>query len=801
MVLHKFGDRLYDGLVKTLTAHLCGVAAQVEQAHGVAFLPELRQHWVDHNKSMQSIRDILMYMDRTYVPQQDKLPVHELGLSLWKEHVVRSPRIHERLSSTLLELIGRERAGETIDRGLVRASTQMLSDLGAGVYADDFERAFLAASAEFYAAEAQSALGCCDCPEYLRRAEARLVEESERCKAYLDASSEPKITAVVEEELLGRHVKTLLEMPSSGLVPLLTHDRFDDLSRLYALLRRPGVTGGLAALRTGMAAHLRDTGRVLVTEPERCREPVDFVSRLLEEKDKYDTLISRAFAHDKLFQHAVNTSFEHFINLNPRSPEFISLFVDDLLRKGLKGASEEEAERLLDKVMMLFRYLQEKDVFEKYYKQHLAKRLLGGRTVSDDAERFFIVKLKTECGYQFTSKIEGMFTDMRTSRDNMAAFKAHLEAARASAARGGGDAGAGPSSSGQAGAGASGSGDSSGAVDMGGVELSVQVLTTGSWPTPAGAHCNLPAELERCCEVFRAFYLNKHTGRRLVWQTNMGTADLRAQFAGSRHELNVSTYQMCILLLFNTADSLSYADIAAQTAVPASDLKRNLQSLACVKGKNVLRKEPVGKDIEETDVFHFNERFTCKLHKVKIGTVAAQKESEPEKLETRHRIEDDRKPQIEAAIVRIMKARRVLDHNTIISEVTKQLSGRFMPNPTVVKKRIESLIEREFLERGARRRSSALLHMLCAPPGATDHCCCRTACSVHADRTDRKLYRYLGTFCCCSRSTRAGVSRLTRLACRLSPRSLNACGAQLWSMRACVVPKRLTLRQRQKKSV
>ena len=48
-----------------------------------------------------------------------------------------------------------------------------------------------------------------------------------------------------------------------------------------------------------------------------------------------------------------------------------------------------------------------------------------------------------------------------------------------------------------------------------------------------------------------------------------------------------------------------------------------------------------------------------------------------------------------------MKARRVLDHNTIISEVTRQLSGRFMPNPAVVKKRIESLIEREFLERGA----------------------------------------------------------------------------------------------------
>lgn len=58
-------------------------------------------------------------------------------------------------------------------------------------------------------------------------------------------------------------------------------------------------------------------------------------------------------------------------------------------------------------------------MFEKYYKQHLAKRLLAGRTVSDDAERSMLIKLKTECGYQFTSKLESMFTDIKTSREAM----------------------------------------------------------------------------------------------------------------------------------------------------------------------------------------------------------------------------------------------------------------------------------------------------------------------------------------------------------------------------------------------
>ena len=73
-------------------------------------------------------------------------------------------------------------------------------------------------------------------------------------------------------------------------------------------------------------------------------------------------------------------------------------------------------------------------------------------------------------------------------------------------------------------------------------------------------------------------------------------------------------------------------------------------------------------------------------------------------------VEEDRKPQVEAAIVRIMKARRTLDHNAVVAEVTRQLTPRFVPALALIKKRIESLIEREFLER---------------------------------DTHDRKLYRYL----------------------------------------------------------
>ncbi|CAO2829606.1 unnamed protein product [Amaranthus hypochondriacus] len=674
MVLHKYGEKLYSGLVTTLTAHLKEISIHIESNQGDSFLEELNQKWEEHNKALQMIRDILMYMDRTFVPGTHKTPVYELGLNLWRDYVIHSNGIQPRLQNTLLNLILKERTGEVINRGLMRNIIKMLMDLGASVYQEDFEKPYLEVSANFYRIESQEFIECCDCGDYLKKAERRLNEEIERVFHCLDLKSESKITKVVEKEMIANHMSRLVHMENSGLVNMLLDDKYEDLGRTYNLFRR--VDNGLSSIRDVMTSHIRETGKQLVTDPERVKDPVEFVQRLLDEKDKYDRIINLAFSNDKTFQNALNSSFEYFINLNPRSPEFISLFVDDKLRKGLKGVSEEDVEVVLDKVMMLFRYLQEKDVFEKYYKQHLAKRLLSGKTVSDDAERSLIVKLKTECGYQFTSKLEGMFTDMKTSQDTIQGFYASH----------GAELGDGPS-------------------------LVVQVLTTGSWPTQPSVPCNLPAELSLLCEKFRSYYLGTHTGRRLSWQTNMGTADVKATFSkGQKHELNVSTYQMCVLMLFNNADKLSYREIEQATEIPAPDLKRCLQSLACVKGKNVLRKEPMSKDIGEDDVFLFNDKFSSKFYKVKIGTVVAQKESEPEKQETRQRVEEDRKPQIEAAIVRTMKSRKVLDHNNIIAEVTKQLQSRFLPNPVEIKKRIESLIEREFLER---------------------------------DNTDRKLYRYL----------------------------------------------------------
>ena len=103
--------------------------------------------------------------------------------------------------------------------------------------------------------------------------------------------------------------------------------------------------------------------------------------------------------------------------------------------------------------------------------------------------------------------------------------------------------------------------------------------------------------------------------------------------------------------------------------------------------------------MEDGYSFSFNSEFSAKHLRFKVGTVTAAKENEVEKQETRQKVDEDRKPQIEAAIVRVMKSRQQMEHNALIAEVTAQLTSLFLPHPNVIKKRIESLIEREFLER------------------------------------------------------------------------------------------------------
>ncbi|CAH1731150.1 cullin-3-like isoform X1 [Aphis gossypii] len=703
MVLLKHGERLYTGMKEAVIYHLENkVREDVLKALNNNFLQVLNVAWNDHQTSMVMIRDILMYMDRVYVKHNEVDNVYNLGLVLFRDLIVRYGYIRDHLRMTLLNMIKLERKGEVVDRIAIKNACQMLMILGITgrvVYEEDFEKPFLEQSAEFYKMESQKFLDENSACIYIRKVESRIIEESDRAKHYLDDSTESRIVEVIEVELIKRNMKTIVEMENSGVVHMLKNNKIDDLACMYKLLSR--VSDGLKTMSDCVSQYLREIGKSLVQEENINSNAISYIQSLLDLKDRFNFFLVHSFNNDKMFKQMIAADFEYFFNINSKSPEYLSLFIDEKLKKGVRGLTEIDIELVLDKAMVIFRFLQEKDVFERYYKQHLAKRLLLNKSVSNDNEKNMISKLKTECGCQFTSKLEGMFKDMSISNTIMEEFK---EYAANSSNR-----------------------------YLHAVDLTVRVLTTGFWPTHALSKCNVPLVPRSAFAEYRLFYLGKHNGRQLTLQPQLGSADLNAVFYGPRrpendlstsvsssisslnlsserkHIIQVSTYQMCILLLFNTHEKLTFEDIRSETDIPDKDLIRALQSLALGKpSQRILLKTPKCKEIELTHEFCVNEFFTSKLHRVKIQTVAAKGETEPERKETRSKVDEDRKHEIEAAIVRVMKSRKKMNHNTLVLEVIEQLRVRFLPSPVIIKKRIEGLIEREYLSRAAEDRRTYL---------------------------------------------------------------------------------------------
>ncbi|XP_030594835.1 cullin-4B [Archocentrus centrarchus] len=652
---HKISAKLYKQLRAVCEDH---IKAQIDQFRedaldSVLFLKKIDKCWQDHCRQMIMIRSIFLFLDRTYVLQNSMLPsIWDMGLELFRFYIISDLKVQSKTIDGILLLIERERNGEAIDRSLLRSLLSMLSDLQ--IYQDSFEQRFLEETNRLYAAEGQRLMQEREVPEYLHHVNKRLEEEADRVITYLDQSTQKPLIATVEKQLLGEHLTATLQ---KGLTNLLDENRIQDLSLLYQLFSR--VRGGVQVLLQHWIEYIKAFGSTIVINPEKDKT---MVQELLDFKDKVDHIIDVCFMKNEKFVNAMKEAFETFINKRPNKPaELIAKHVDSKLRAGNKEATDEELEKMLDKIMIIFRFIYGKDVFEAFYKKDLAKRLLVGKSASVDAEKSMLSKLKHECGAAFTSKLEGMFKDMELSKDIMVQFKQHMQCQNI----------------------------------PGNIELTVNILTMGYWPTYVPMEVHLPPEMVRLQEIFKTFYLGKHSGRKLQWQSTLGHCVLKAEFKEGKKELQVSLFQTLVLLMFNEGEEFALEEIKLATGIEDSELRRTLQSLACGKAR-VLTKIPKSKDVEDGDKFSCNDDFKHKLFRIKINQIQ-MKETVEEQASTTERVFQDRQYQIDAAIVRIMKMRKTLSHNLLMSEVYSQL--KFPVKPADLKKRIESLIDRDYMER------------------------------------------------------------------------------------------------------
>ncbi|KAK0527203.1 ubiquitin ligase (cullin) of SCF [Tilletia horrida] len=678
------GEPLYYCVEHYFARHL---EASKEGSNGLTDEPLLRfyaSEWMRYTRGAGIVKNIFSYLDRHWIKttrengRKDVYVIFTLALVKWRECMLSHVQQDWRLTEAILKQIEKQRNGDAIDASLLKSVIESFVSLGIDqsdnsnvphgrpqldLYRTDFEQRFIAATQAYYERESTAFVAANTVVDYMKKAEVRLKEEDDRIEMYMHPSSRGKLIPVCEWVLIHGHRQLLWDEFQN----LLDGEKREDLSRMYLLLQRLPNSEGFAPLLDIFEDHVKRMGLAAVEKAAGASpdsiEAEAYVEALLQVHSQNMSVVNEALRGDPAFVASMDKACREFINRNKatgsassKSPELLARHTDSLLKKSNKNAAEASLEEALNQVMILFKYLEDKDVFQKFYSVSLSRRLVHFTSASDDAESSMISKLKEACGFEYTQKLARMFADMEVSKSLNDKFKEKMAATHDKAE-----------------------------LD---IDFYCLVLANGVWPlSQTTTDFVIPTELQPSYKRFEGFYSNQHSGRKLQWCWHLSRNDIRTSGFNQKYVFQVSTFQAAILLQFNTSDTLTFDEIQKATGLAPNTLKGNLALL--VKAK-------VLQEVDES--YSVNNGFKSKKLRVNLN-LPIKSEQKTESKDVMKTVDDDRRLLLDACIVRIMKARKTLKHAQLIQEVITLMATRFQPKVPEIKKAIDSLIDKDYLER------------------------------------------------------------------------------------------------------
>lgn len=684
----QFGRELYYYLTRFFESHLDDLQRQCSYLMDEEMLLFYTKQWEDFKFSSKVLNGLFSYLNRHWKSRESeerRMHVHDiyhLALFIWRETLLKNTR--KPISTGLLKLFDRARSGETINTRLITETISSYVELSISLdqnaslfdepnlstYIECFEGMFLENTEVFYRNESVEFLKNGSVSDYLKHVEVRLKQEEKQALVILHNSTQAKLMAVCEQVLIKQHLAHIYDEFKN----LLDSEKIPDLMRLYQLIVKLKIDTVLAELGKYLESYiLRQSSSAMLKAGESAlNDPVLYVQTIFAVYKQYSTLINDAFNNDKNFITAMNAAFGKFVNQNDilndgrnvfKNPEYLARYCDILLRKSSKQLEEHDLDESLSQAMTVFKFLDDKDAFEKFYSKLLCKRLCLQLSMSDDAEAMMISKLKEACGFEYARKLQKMLQDIEISKALNVKYQQMSDSCCSSCS------------------------------DIG---FNILVLSDGTWPLSPSFPLSLPFSVEQAVESFQNFYASHFSGRKLTWLYNMSRGEVVTNCFQQRYTLQVSTLQIAILMQFNERTTWTIQQLVEEVNVKLDFLIQVIQILLKIK----LLTSSAGADVNHESSVQLNAAFSSKKLRININR-PLKAEVKVEQETANRSIENDRKFTIQAAIVRIMKTRRSMQHSQLVGEVLKQLASRFVPKVQLVRKCIDTLVDKEYIKRRA----------------------------------------------------------------------------------------------------
>lgn len=246
---------------------------------------------------------------------------------------------------------------------------------------------------------------------YLQKAISRIEEEEIRNSRYIDPSSECKVNCALHSVLIAAHKEKM----SSEFLSMLQDEHTVDLHRMFLLLQR--IEGALIPLTKQFLKHIQTYGfefiqRVPLSKSLEPNFIISYSETLLEIYLKFNDLVSQTFHNHPQFVSALEEGFRIVINSNPilsssssspsssssssshvnlTSAQLLAMYCDIILKTSSHVKMDEFAlEKTIDRCTQLFKFIDAKDIFQKYFSVHLANRLIEDLTCGEEINLQYI---------------------------------------------------------------------------------------------------------------------------------------------------------------------------------------------------------------------------------------------------------------------------------------------------------------------------------------------------------------------------------------------------------------------------